>query len=131
MATGDSDEFRRQLDEIVEQLEHWRVRARMSDSAEKQEHRLDAMNSSHAVLLEAINANMKATNELLRTAAEIGEGTFVREHTAFEATQDVLDEGEYLYRVLATGPQGTEGSRDATLGVRIELRITVLDGAAI
>ena len=71
------------LQDIVERLD------RMSDWA-------DAMNESHTSLLAAINANMKATNELLRTSQSL------------RASQEVLDEGEYLYQVLATGAQGTE-----------------------
>ena len=91
------------LKDIVERLD------RMSDW-------VVAMNENNAMLLKAINANMEATNELLRTSQSL------------RATQDVLDEGEYLYQVLATGAQGTEAGgpllRDAPR-VLIEVRIMV------
>jgi hypothetical protein len=73
---------------------------------------LDAMNASHATLLKAINNNMKTTNELLRTShgrlLEIENSVILTGRSAFNAQQDVLDEGEYLYQVLAIGAQGTE-----------------------
>jgi hypothetical protein len=73
---------------------------------------LDRMTTSHATLLDAINANMHATNALLRTSqarlAEIEQAVILKGQSPFTASQDVLDEGAYLYRVLATGAQGTE-----------------------
>src|SRR5690349_9700295 len=73
---------------------------------------LEAMNVGHTALLEAINANAVATNELLRLSqerlAEIEETVIMKGRGAFSASEDVLEEGEYLYRVLATGAQGTE-----------------------
>jgi hypothetical protein len=73
---------------------------------------LDRMNASHATLLEAISNNMKATNKLLRASQarllEIENSVILKGQSAFHAKQDVLEEGEYLYRVLATDAQGTE-----------------------
>jgi hypothetical protein len=73
---------------------------------------LEAMNAGHTTLLRAINNNAKATNELLRTSqarlAEIENSVILKGESGFRAKQDVLDEGEYLYQMLATGAQGTE-----------------------
>jgi hypothetical protein len=73
---------------------------------------LDAMTVSHATLLEAINETLYETKELTRSSQdrliEIEKTLILRGQSAFTASQDIIDEGEYLWRVLATGVQGTE-----------------------
>lgn len=73
---------------------------------------LEAMNASHAALLKAINSNLKKTNELLFVSQarlfELENSVIQKGQSAFAADPDVIEEGEYLYGVLATGAQGTE-----------------------
>lgn len=135
MPVDDSDEIRQELQNIVDRLEEWRARKAMPDASEELEemlaraqklvntvadwhsHQLDerrtsawleAMNASHATLLKAINANMKVTNELLKLSVAIEDDRRKRAGGAFRADQEVIDEGAYLYEVLAIGAQGTE-----------------------
>jgi len=109
----------RELEELEEMLGQARKALKTFEEwqrREVEERRMvewfDAMSASQSTLLKAINNNMKATNEVLRTSQarllQIEDSVILKGQSAFAAGQDVLDEGEYLYQVLATGAQGTE-----------------------
>jgi hypothetical protein len=94
---------------------------------------LEAMNASHAALLKAINSNLKKTNEVLFISQarllELENSVIQKGQSAFIADPAVLEEGEYLYRVLALGAQGTEARGDFLMDaprVVIEPGVSVL-----
>jgi hypothetical protein len=105
----------RQVDELEAMLDQAQ-KALAAIDARQEERRmagwLEAMNAGHTTLLRAINNNTKATNALLRTSearlAELESSVLLKSDGALRASQDVLDEAEYLYQVLATGARGTE-----------------------
>lgn len=130
MPPQDPEEFRSDLETIVERLTHWEVQKAIPDPAKKRElQELEEMRGTAQRLLEAfaewqreqraerrladwleaMNAGNSMVLEAIRENTQATRELLIDRRSVFQANPEVIAEGEFLAQTLAVAVQGTEG----------------------